>query len=211
MTANPRSIREGRSIHLVILLVPLDEACEPDRDRGRWLEAEVTARPLDIGIALWDIARLQRQQLLPRRAPQQPLDNSDEVEELLGAVIAEIIDAVANPVRARRRRAIMGRDRTRDDVVDVSKVTGHPALIEDLDRLAGQNRPGEQISRHVRPAPRTINSKKPQPRRRQTVKMAVGMRIQLAAAFCRGIERDRLVDPILDAEGLLFVRAVDRG
>ena len=108
------------------------------------LEPEIAPRGFDVGRGLRDVSRLQRQQLLHRRAAPQPFEHSDEVEELLRAVIAEIVDAVAQ---------------------------------------AG---------------------------RRQPVKMAVSVRDQLAAAFCGGLERNRLIDPVLDTERLLLVGAIDR-
>ena len=76
------------------------------------------------------------------------------------AMIAEIVHLVGN-ARPRRWRAVVRRDRAGDNVVDVGKVAGHPAFVEDLDRLSGEDRPGEQISRHIRPSPWTVDSKKP--------------------------------------------------
>src|SRR5258707_5928139 len=109
MTANPRSMRASRSIHLVIPLVPLDEAGEPGLDRRPRLEAEITSRRFDIGKALRHITGLQRQQLLQRRAAQQPLEDGNKVEELLGAVIIAVIDAVGEPISPRAPRAVMSR------------------------------------------------------------------------------------------------------
>src|SRR6185437_15167541 len=43
------------------------------------------------------------------------------------------------------------------------------------------------------------------------IKMTVAMRDQFAGALGRGIEGNRRVDAVLDAERLLLVRAIDRG
>lgn len=43
-----------------------------------------------------------------------------------------------------------------DDVVDVGEVAGHLALAEHLDRLAGEDLPGEGVVGHVGPAPRAV-------------------------------------------------------
>src|SRR6516225_248715 len=153
MTANPRSMRGCRSIYLVKPLVPSDKAREPDLDRGFRLEAKIAARRFDLGKTYRNIARLQRQQFFHCGAAEQLLKNSNEIEELLGTVITQVVKPVGNPVRPCRRRAIMSRQRARDDVVDISEVTGHLALVKDFDRLTRQNRPREQIGRHVRPAP----------------------------------------------------------
>src|SRR5690349_25018490 len=106
MTANPRSMREDRlsgamsySTHVVLLVVPVHEAGEPLLDHGLRLEAKIATRRLDVGKAFRYIAGLQRQQLLPGSATQCPLEDRDEVEELLGAVVAEVIDPVGNSLR----------------------------------------------------------------------------------------------------------------
>ena len=44
-----------------------------------------------------------------------------------------------------------------------------------------------------------------------TVKMTVDARNQLRTAFGGGVERDWLVDPVLDTERPVFIGAVDRG
>src|SRR5215469_14307620 len=176
----------------MIALVPFDKAREPDLGRGLRLKTEIAARCVDIGESLRNVSGLQRQELLYRRAAEQPLENGDEFEELFWMVIAEIVDAVGDPVRPLRRRAVMRRDRTGDDVVDIGEVARHPALVKDLDRLASQNRPCEQISRHIRAAPRTRTSKEPQSGSGKTVQVAVALHNQFGAAFAGGVERDRL-------------------
>src|SRR6516165_12598491 len=119
----------------VILLVPLHEPRKPDIDRGPGLEAEIAPRVFDVGKAFGNIAGLQRQQFLARGLPQLSLEHRNKVEKLLGAVIAEVIEAVGDTARY-RRRTIMCRDRTRDDVVDIGKVAGHSAFVKDFYRLA---------------------------------------------------------------------------
>ena len=81
-------------------------------------------------------------------------------------MVAEIVDPVRGPVR---RCTIMRGDGTGDDVVDIGEVARHPTFIEDLDRLSGEDRAGEQVGGHVRPPPRTVHRKEPQPGRRQAV------------------------------------------
>ena len=80
-------------------------------DRGFRLETEIAARRFDLGKALRDVARLQRQKLLYRRAAQQSFENGDEVEELFGTVIAEIVNAMGDAIRPLCRRAVMRRHR----------------------------------------------------------------------------------------------------
>src|SRR4029077_10678241 len=105
-----------------------------------------------IGKALRDIAGLQWQELFLRGAAEQSLKNGDKVEEFFGAVVAEVVDPVRDAL-AGRRRAVVCRDRARDDVVDIGEIAGLLAFVETLYRLAGENGSGEQKRRHIRPAP----------------------------------------------------------
>ena len=49
------------------------------------------------------------------------------------------------------------------DVVDIGEIPLQPAVVVQRDRLAGDDRPGEAVIRHVRPAPRPIHREEPQP------------------------------------------------
>ena len=123
-------------------------------------------------------------------------------------MIAEIVEAVlARPDRRRLRR---GNDR-RHDVVDIGEVAFHAAVVEHLDRPAGEDRLGEQIGGHVRAAPGSIHGKEAQPGTGQAVEPAIALGDQLAGALGRGIERDRMIGAVLDGERLLRVGAIDRG
>src|SRR5271166_4335339 len=142
MTANPRSMYRTKSL----LNSPCDTAGTTPRS-GR-------ARPRS-----WSADRSRDRGVTPRyrqssparlraaaaetplsRCGQQSFEDGDEIEQLLRVVIAEIVDPVGNRIRG---RAIMRRERTRDDVVDVGEVARHPALVEDPDRFTCQDRASE--------------------------------------------------------------------
>src|ERR1700727_357456 len=76
------------------------------------------------------------------------------------------------------------------DIIDMSKIAAHLAVIEKLDRLTFHDGLGEHENRHVWPSPRPVNGEKPQAGDRQAIKMAVGMGHQFVGLFCRGIETD---------------------
>ena len=61
----------------------------------------------------------------------------------------------------------------RDDVVDIREVPLQPPLLVERDRPPRHDRLGKAVIRHVRPPPRPIHGKKPQPRHRQPIQMPV--------------------------------------
>ena len=96
-----------------------------------------------------------------------------------------------------------------DDVVDVGEVADHPAIVEDLDRLAGQDAAREPEERHVGAAPRAVHGEETEPGARQPKSVRVRVRHQLVGLLRGGVERDRVVDVVVLGERLLRVRAVD--
>ena len=97
-----------------------------------------------------------------------------------------------------------------DDVIDVGEIPLHVALVEHLDRLAGQDRASEQHRRHVRPTPGAIHGEEAQARGRQAVEMAVGVSHQLVGLLGGRIQAHRMVHRVLLREGHLAVTAVHR-
>ena len=98
-----------------------------------------------------------------------------------------------------------------DDVIDIGEIARDVAVIEDFDRFACKDSTGEQIGRHVGPAPRSIDGKEPKSRHREAMEVAIAFCNHLAAGLGRGIKRYRMIYPILGAGGLCCVGAVDRG
>ena len=82
------------------------------------------------------------------------------------------------------------------------------AVVEDVDRLAGQDVLREQEQRHVGPAERAVNGEKAQPRDRQTIQRRVRVAHELVALLRRRIPRQRMVDVVVHRERHLGVRAV---
>src|SRR5260370_18875394 len=85
MTANPRSMKRDRSVHPVVLLVPLDKSREPNFDRGLRLEAEIAAGGFDIRKAFRDVAGLERQGMFFCRAARLSLAGNGKDAEVFRA------------------------------------------------------------------------------------------------------------------------------
>src|SRR5260370_31553960 len=124
MTENPRSMKRDRSVHPVVLLVPLDKSREPNFDRGLRLEAEIAAGGFDIRKAFRDVAGLERQELFLCGAAELSPADSDKGEEFFWAVVPENL----NPVKKsppKRRPGGPSFGRASDAIVAIATISGH--------------------------------------------------------------------------------------
>jgi hypothetical protein len=96
-------------------------------------------------------------------------------------------------------------------IVDIGEVALHPALVEELDRTALDDRAGEDEHRHIGPIPRTVDRKEPQAGTGNAVEMAIGMGHQFVRLLARRIKADRMVDVVMHRERQFGVGAIDRG
>ena len=108
------------------------------------------------------------------------------------------------------RRVVETGEHAGDDVVDVGEVAPHGAVVEHRDRFASEDLAGEDERRHVRPSPRPVDGKEPQPGQRQAVDVGIAVADRLHRLLGRGVERHRVVGAVLDGERQLGVGAVDR-
>src|SRR5580704_13983911 len=81
----------------------------------------------------------------------------------------------------------------------------------DGDRLVGRDGAREFVIGHIRPTPRPVDGEEPKARGWKSVQMSIGIGDVLAGELRRAVERNRGFDPLVDREGQLAVRAVDRG
>ncbi len=114
----------------------------------------------------------------------------------------------AVPPRVRLRDAVGRAHHTFDDVVDESEIALVMAVVEDVDRLAGEDVLREEEERHVGPAPRAIDGEEAQARDRQLEEPGIVVRHQLVCALGRGVHRERMPDTAVHAEGHVSVGAV---
>ena len=163
----------------------------------------------DIGPGLRHVAGLHRRVLDHRLAADRPLQDGDIVGQSLGPVVADVVDAVGNRASAGRRR-VEDAEHRRDHIVDVGEVALHAAVVEERDRAALQDRPGEEEGGHVGAPPRAIDGEEAEPGRGHGEKMTVDMADELARLLGRRIQGNRGIDPGIDGERRLGKAAIDR-
>lgn len=146
---------------------------------------------------------------------QHALQRVDEVEQILGVRVADVVDAVRGerqPVLAHLHlgRGVHDASDALDDVVDVGEVAAAVAHVEDLDGVAAAQLLGEAEVGHVGPAHGTVHGEEAQAGRRDGVELGVGGGHELVGLLGGGVERHRRVHAVLLGERHLLVAAVDR-
>lgn len=146
---------------------------------------------------------------------QHALQRVDEVEQILGVRVADVVDAVRGerqPVLAHLHlgRGVHDAPDALDDVVDVGEVAAAVAHVEDLDGVAAAQLLGEAEVGHVGPAHGTVHGEEAQAGRRDGVELGVGGGHELVGLLGGGVERHRRVHAVLLGERHLLVAAVDR-
>ena len=117
---------------------------------------------------------------------------------------------VPGPRQVRRGTMIGDAQDSLDDVIDIREIACVIAIIEDVDRLAGENLAGKNEKRHVGAPPWSVNGKKTQARRRDAEEMGITMRHQFVCLLARRIEAHGMVHVVVFAEGYQCVFALDR-
>lgn len=146
---------------------------------------------------------------------QHALQRVDEVEQVLGMRIADVVDAMGGerqPILAHLHLGCGVHDAPHalDDVVDVGEVAAAVAHVEDLDGVAAAQLLGESEVGHVGPAHGAVHREEAQAGRRDGVELGVGGGHELVGLLGGGVERHRRVDAVLLGERNLLVAAVDR-
>ncbi len=83
-------------------------------------------------------------------------------------------------------------------------------MVENIDRPAGENRPGKEEQGHIRAPPGTVDGEKAQPCTGQTVEMGIGVRHQFVGFLAGGIQRDRVIDIVVHRKRHAGIGPVDR-
>ena len=128
--------------------------------------------------------------------------NPDEIQQVLGLAVADVIERVGRNGKAIRARFPLRRpahdaEHTLDDIVDVRKVALAVSVVENLNCLAGAELVGEAEIGHIRSAGGAVDGKKAQAGTGDVVEFGVGMRQKLVRFFGCGIERDGGVHLVL--------------
>lgn len=146
---------------------------------------------------------------------QHALQRVDEVEQVLGVRVADVVDAVRGerqPVLAHLHlgRGVHDAPHALDDVADVGEVAAAVTHVEDLDCVAAAQLLGEAEVGHVGPAHGAVNREEAQACRGDGIELGVGSGHELVGLLGGRVERHRRVDAILLGERNLLVAAVNR-
>src|SRR4029077_11677898 len=91
--------RPPESNRWVVLAIPSDELRQSNRDRSFGFKAQIALCRLDVSIRLCHVAGLHRKHLFYCPAAKHVFENSDEIEQRFGPIVANIV----KPVLARFR------------------------------------------------------------------------------------------------------------
>lgn len=138
-------------LNVVVVLIPLGKGPQAVLERRCGLVAQVALERRGVGVGDGHVAGLHRHELLVRLEVvvgrehallhQHALQRVDEVEQVLGVRVADVVDAVrgeGQPVLAHLHlgRGVHNALNALDDVVDVGEVAAAVTHVEDLDGLA---------------------------------------------------------------------------
>lgn len=146
---------------------------------------------------------------------QHALQRVDEVEQVLGVRVADVVDSVGGEGQPVRTHLHLGggvhdAPDALDDVVDVGEVAAAVTHVEDLDGVAAAQLLREAEVGHVGPAHGAVHREEAQAGGRDGVKLGVGGGHELVGLLGGGVERHRRVDAVLLGERHLLVPSVDR-
>src|SRR5690606_29936335 len=104
VTEMARITGHKKDSHLVIAAVPLNESCDALLHRHAWAVAHIGDEVGDVRFRVGHIARLQRQHLHVRLAPQALLQYLDIAQKFDGLLVADVVDPIGRNATDRRIR-----------------------------------------------------------------------------------------------------------
>src|SRR5207248_11286347 len=110
-----------------------------------------------------------------RRSAKGAFDHAYKMLQFFASVIAQVIEPKGRCIREINGRRRETRHNASNNVVNVRKVAPHLTIIVQLDRLALDDRFGEEPSGHIGSAPRSIDGKEAQPSNRQPEKVRIAI------------------------------------
>src|SRR4051794_25550727 len=198
----------------------MNEAGYPLANRGAWLITNRFNERTNVCVCIRHIARLQRQKFANSLLAEDFLDRLNVGRKVNRRVVSDIqntkrrvarrrIRTIAVPIGVGTRNVIADANNAFYDVVHVGKVANVFPVIEELDGFSRQNVLGKHEQGHVRPTPRSIDRKEPEPacRKLEQVTVAVGHQF-IGPLGCR-VELQRMVDAAMLTEWHVGVRAID--
>src|SRR5690606_9521934 len=107
------------------------------------------------------------------RAAERSLEAGNQIHELHRPIVTNVVEAIrcrgsrrvgrlTAPIRVGCRWAIERAYNAFDNVIDIREIPCMLAIVVDLDRLPGEDRPRELEERHIGPPPWAINGEEAQ-------------------------------------------------
>lgn len=189
-------------ILFIEFFVPAGEAAEAFAEGGGGAEGEGELEGGGVGVGDGDVAGLHRHELLvglevvvggeDAGGDELFLEDADEVEEVLGVAVADVVDFVGRYGQTVLTGAAFGgflhhADHALDDIVDVGEVAFAVAVVEDFDGLAAEQFVSEAEIGHVGTSGGAVDGEEAQAGRGDVVEFGVCVRHQLVALLGGGV------------------------
>ena len=147
-------------------------------------------------------------------ADQFFLEDGNKVQQVLGLVVADVVDFVRGNGQAVFARALIGRmahhaHHALYNIINVGEVALTVAVIEDFYRIPLYQFVCKAEIGHVRTAGRAVDGEEAKPRAGYVVQFGVGMRHQFVALLGGGVEADGIVHLVVRGIGYFLVAAID--
>ena len=147
-------------------------------------------------------------------ADQFFLEDGHEVEQVLGLVVADVVDFVRGNGQVVFARALLGRmahhaHHALYNIINVGEVALTVSVIEDFYRIPLYQFVGETEVSHIGSAGRAIDGEEAKTCAGYVVQFAVSMRHQFVALLRGGIEADGIIHLIIRGIGHFLVAPVD--
>lgn len=209
---------------MLILLIPLRELPQSFPQRRGGLKAEVLLQGGCICVCDGYIAGLHWHKFFVRVevivcgqhacADQFFLEDGNKVQEVLGLVVADVVDFVRGNGQAVLARALLGRmahhaHHALYNIINVGEVALAVAVIEDFYRIPLYQFVGETEVSHIGSAGRAIDGEETKAGAGDIVQFAVCVSHQFVALLRSGIEADGVVHLIIRGIGYFFVTSID--
>ena len=141
------------------------------------------------------------------------LEDVDKVQQVLGLAAADVVDGIRGDGQAVLadllfRGLAHHPDDAFHDVIDIGEIAAAVAVVVDLDGLALEQLVREAEIGHVRAAGGAVDGEEAKARGRDVVQLGIAVGEEFVALLGRRIQADRIIHPVVRAEGHLLVAAV---
>lgn len=208
---------------IIITIIPFRETAQAGAEGSGWPEPEVLFQGGSICVGYRNITWLHRDEFLVRleviilrkhsRADKLLLKDRHEVKQILGMVVADIINFIRGYRESVLAVGAFGgmlhhAHHSLHNVVDIGKVPLAIAVVEDLYRFSFNQLVGESEIGHVGTSARAVYGEEAQSGGGYVVELGVGVGHQLVALLGGGVEAHGIIDFVVGAVRHFLVGAV---